>query len=1470
MPWWNDLEDEDELADRWQKERTKLDGFIRAYSRKPEIAKHLSDWADHAPMLPRTVLLAFAKAKVDPESKLGRWAIGNAVVAMDTRKRERNDILTFLGTPSNARELERFSDRRVGQLERMNPDEIAGYGVDELSRLRRGKDPTPEPGGVRGVFHDVGDVATAGTRGTFGALQAGYEGVQAGFRAAVGGVAAVADPNAREQAANAARGRVSGTSRAPDKVTFGNVEISTSAATLLDPKQITLYNMIRGEDSGSGIFPAGEAAETQRVAARDAAAVVLPDGSRSAMTPGRFAASMVLEPGTEPYNIASGVGDFVIATGADPANLALGKAADVRRARKLFTPEAAGAYRGPRKLFHGPTFTQWADGPGAKKIEGIAKTTEIRTLRRKLGADFPARLLAPLQDATDPNDVRAILQEALAGGATKVPTWGLDWRKPAANIRWFSQMPHGSLHYSDLGNNLEQVERLAVTAKVPGAEVERLMSRAARIETQSDLADFAFHDLNDSLVSHAVTEFGVDPIKARKLFRFFGKQQYDEMRQLANDELANPLSIDTPVTLGGDSFRVPGPHLENELLNQAIPLPDARDIRHNLSRLGPAINNQLFEGLTDAGDWFMQDFWKPMVLLRGAWTVRVIGEEQVRMAASGLDSMFSHPMSWIAYATKKKGDLDLTGKSFEDIADDVTAFDDPFVDALSKRGQGSLVGVGSRSDDVRMLGDWTTYTRGPAVEAYGRAWADELSHLYTSPTVREVARDIKATGTLDNVKQKFWDGDLAPIREKMARANLWEGRSSALLAAREGSDAYIDSVFKRLQAITGEDADLIDGLATGSYFKGGKISKDLRKKLGQLELEEVGPQTVRGQKMLSVDTSPASRMGARLDSGVKFMFNALMTVPTNKLSRSVAFKQFYWNKVQEILPHMDDATQQQIMRVAKNSKIKLKAAGTSGTLGLEAADQVAKAHSLDSVRKLLYDTSERSHGFDALRLVFPFGEAFKEVTTRWAKLAVTEPRVIRRGQQLVYGARGAGFFKTDPETGEEHFVFPFAQHLTKALGAIPGVPDGIDFPMRARVQGLNIIGNGLPGVGPVVQWPVSKLIGTDPKWDWIREFVSPYGDPETEQGLFEAFFPGYAQRMRAAGWLEPIGIGPSAEQERIFENAVKDSMNFLASSGAYDLAGENAEAEMNRLADDARDYARRLYFWRGAAQYVAPSAPQYVPQIRLKDGRMAELYVVAQDYQRILQKNDGDWAEATVEFVDRYGPTAYMALEPRGKREVYGAPTTRQAEAWRENHKSFARSFPDVYGYFAPQDGDRDYDAYKRSVARGDIVATSADDWLRSGNDRVASAVYQVLRAKVPPNPAPEQRRWLAEKQAELVKQFPGYDPDGFSDRTSREAQIAQLKKAVTKKDVKDTTIAEAASIYLTLRDKALAEAGKRKKSGATSLDGKDVAHLREWLREKGAGLVLEHPEFTALWDGVFAGEVELTREELDVDDEAA
>src|SRR5690606_13313674 len=45
---------------------------------------------------------------------------------------------------------------------------------------------------------------------------------------------------------------------------------------------------------------------------------------------------------------------------------------------------------------------------------------------------------------------------------------------------------------------------------------------------------------------------------------------------------------------------------------------------------------------------FMDRVWKPSRLLRPAWPLRVVGEEQFRIAAAGFDSAVSHPMSYVA------------------------------------------------------------------------------------------------------------------------------------------------------------------------------------------------------------------------------------------------------------------------------------------------------------------------------------------------------------------------------------------------------------------------------------------------------------------------------------------------------------------------------------------------------------------------------------------------------------------------------------------------------------------------------------------------------------------------------------------------------------------------------------------------------------------------------------------------------
>ena len=53
-------------------------------------------------------------------------------------------------------------------------------------------------------------------------------------------------------------------------------------------------------------------------------------------------------------------------------------------------------------------------------------------------------------------------------------------------------------------------------------------------------------------------------------------------------------------------------------------------------------------------DSYYSDFWKPFVLLRGAWLLRVVGEEQLRMYTKGYDNIFSRPLSVLSLGLLKK------------------------------------------------------------------------------------------------------------------------------------------------------------------------------------------------------------------------------------------------------------------------------------------------------------------------------------------------------------------------------------------------------------------------------------------------------------------------------------------------------------------------------------------------------------------------------------------------------------------------------------------------------------------------------------------------------------------------------------------------------------------------------------------------------------------------------------------------
>ena len=89
--------------------------------------------------------------------------------------------------------------------------------------------------------------------------------------------------------------------------------------------------------------------------------------------------------------------------------------------------------------------------------------------------------------------------------------------------------------------------------------------------------------------------------------------------------------------------------------------------------------------------------WKPMVLLRGAWTVRIMIDDQMRVAAEGFDTIFNHPLRFINYAMSqpdgmksafKTGFFDLKGTrvSLDNI--DEVAFGKFYQDAMTNMSDG--------------------------------------------------------------------------------------------------------------------------------------------------------------------------------------------------------------------------------------------------------------------------------------------------------------------------------------------------------------------------------------------------------------------------------------------------------------------------------------------------------------------------------------------------------------------------------------------------------------------------------------------------------------------------------------------------------------------------------------------------------------------------------------------------------------
>jgi len=647
-----------------------------------------------------------------------------------------------------------------------------------------------------------------------------------------------------------------------------------------------------------------------------------------------------------------------------------------------------------------------------------------------------------------------------------------------------------------------------------------------------------------------------------------------------------------------------------------------------------------------------------------------------------------------------------------------------------------------------------------------------------------------------------------------------------------------------------------------------------------------------------------------MDDVVRSMFDFFMTKPTNKLSRSPAFKQYYWTKVAELMPWVNNDVRQQLLVRAKeagiergklrqvvadligddtdaviakldqlsNAKLKdLVDEPLNGISNINTVDDVAKAFALEEVRGLLYDTTKRHEFWDQARHFAPFGEAWFEIASTWNHILQENPNLIRRAQQFIAGGRESnpieallnpdeletnqkGFFYSDPSTGDEIFNYPGWDLLAKWMFQTE-TPEGQELRPRVtgRAAGVNLLlGSFMPGVGPIIQIPTAGFgLFNNPDQDWVRELILPFGGEEaTSIGeVVDSIVPSWVRKFKNA-----VGK-PSGDQQRLYGNTIIDVLRMKIQAGEVKFDTFEDAQDAFAVAEKA---AQRMYGIRAASQFFGPTSGSIRFDVRDKDGKLWAFQSLSSEYRRMLEEAEWDHDQAFRDFTMRFGldPSLYYTSKSRS---VLRRSVTEEGYDWQRRNPELFEEFPLTAYYVNPDapEGEFDYDAYVEQLREGTRESLTPDQWAEERNDFLGRVAYEKARGQVTNSEglrtdAPAVQ-WLRNYRYQLQVDYPGFDrvTVGLTENVPREQVIAEMEGWANSPDIMATDAGYATVQYLQARSQAYASAARLDISRQGFTSAKKTRYLRDWLRKVAESILMTNPDFGPVWEQVLSREIE-------------
>ena len=539
------------------------------------------------------------------------------------------------------------------------------------------------------------------------------------------------------------------------------------------------------------------------------------------------------------------------------------------------------------------------------------------------------------------------------------------------------------------------------------------------------------------------------------------------------------------------------------------------------------------------------------------------------------------------------------------------------------------------------------------------------------------------------------------------------------------------------------------------------------------------------------------------------------------------------------------------------------------------ADLFAKSYGLTMVEDTLFDLTNRRNISDAMRLVFPFGEAWGEFITRWGRLMVTGDRNIknlRRLNQGVVGLResdpfdpegGQGFFHTN-EYGDEVFTYP--AFLTKgtiqvhnAMNNIPVVGEklGVDIDpdladnieSTGRAEALNFASGFIPGFGPVFQMGARTFIPEDTKWDFARDIVFPFGS----QGGVTSYLPAWMKRVASA-----VGGGGDTQLEYTYTTTVQDVLRTMMNDGEF--AGVTDQMQRQALVKVAEDRARALLMVRAAATFWQPTSPAYTFYEEDKNGLVWSYGNLGNEY-RELRNELGDDSAAFDEFYRRFGflPSAFTSGRTYPVRDL---SITKEGFAFERNNKGYFDQYPNTAKYLDPEiDGEAQYShsRHLELIERGDREQWNAEQLVYLAEDQLGDLMFDNASQFAANLSGDVKKQFMAQARAEIESLYPLWRKPvpGKRQGITNEEQMAEVIGWMGDPSLQYEPVVIAARTYLQEREMVMQRLFAV--GGLTTLDSStsDIAKLgREYLRMVADRLITEDGVFEPLYHSVFASEI--------------